>query len=618
MKQPTFRKQWLAVWLLALAVVGWVAAGESWTRRHLINPPPIPQASRVEDRFIALLFPRVTPGARKFAMSRSELADLLGALKKKGYVSISLDDVAAFYAGKRLLPPKAVLLAFSGDDSRGIMLADRALKKLRLRGNVFLTRTTSQDGADRRMFLTRHAIAEMKAGGAWEFGWISQANPETVPELGPLKALLDDDGARPRPSVGSYPLRFAASELALNDGSDDPHDLRIMTVRADRLRELNERLIENSWTRKTEVADDFSTKDFDPDWIPGWGVVSKGDGRLTLLPLPRQTGAGIFLRGTDKWRDVVLEFDLNRHQKEFWAYARYRGEAGYVRVGVRGGFWYVEQKIGPKNLPTMLARAPFIEDGRPARVRFVLKDDSAIVHVNGRMLFGRSLRVHPRVARGRVLFGVYDVKPRTALAVLSHVRAGPVKETWVAFKDGGAQVGFDEARLDALREEAVYARAITPRWLTVGKDGSVVIAREQETLIRSLAGFYGCRLVPMAELPSGLAVLSDPAASSRLLGGLQAAARELDAAGVNLRVRADALARPETRRFLGRLRAELRAARREVWITADGPERPAGEAPPPVDGVLRPSPNARAGYELLDAVPAPAPKAAPKEFASIP
>ncbi|UPT75145.1 MAG: hypothetical protein M0D55_05395 [Elusimicrobiota bacterium] len=101
------------------------------------------------------------------------------------------------------------------------------------------------------------------------------------------------------------------------------------------------------------------------------------------------------------------------------------------------------------------------------------------------------------------MLGVYDSRSRSALAVISKFRASPAPEEAIAFQDGAPRAGFDESRLDDLREAAVLARALSPRWLTVRRDGGIVVAREQEGLIRSLAGFYGCRLLPTAELPGG-------------------------------------------------------------------------------------------------------------------
>jgi hypothetical protein len=560
---------WLAVAAAAVGALFWVEAGQAWTRRHLLNPAPIADAERTDSRFLALLFPEITSGARKGAMSVAELNGLLEELDRRGYRSIGLGDARALYERGRLLPPKAVLLAFSKEDPESTRLADGVIKRRRMRGVVFLTRTARAGSADRRRYLSSHAVRQMERGGAWEFAWNA----------------LDARGG---------PLGFAVSELGLNDADSDPRRLGILPIRSDRLQAVTLRIVENAWPRTEPLADDFTTGTLDPDWIAGWGVISTGAGRMALIPLPRQTGAGVYLRGTEKWRDVEMEFDLRKRQKEFWAYARYRENESYVRFGARDGYWSIEQKTGPESLPTLLARAPIEDDGRPARVSFVLKDRSALVHVNGRMQFGRPLLVDASVARGRLLLGVYNIRPGAALAVLGRFRAGPVKERWIAL----GNAGLDESRLGPLREAAIHARAISPRWLSVKEDGELVFSRKQETLIRALAGFYGCRLVPMAVFPpAGASVVADAGAAARLLRELSSAARDLDAPGLNLRMGAGQLERPEMARFLVRLRAVLRGARRELWVTADGPAGAAAAAPS-VDGVLRPSSNS-AGFELL-------------------
>ena len=622
--KTSFFGAWLCVLACALAAAGWITVGQAWTRRHLLNPAPIAERDRTQSQFVALLFPRITPGAHKYAMSDSELGALLDDLSDGGYVSIGVEDVRAFYEGRRLLPPKAVLLGFSHEEPSSVRLADRVMKRRRMRGVVFITQTARAGSEDRHRFITEHAVDQMRRGGAWDFGW--RGGPAgAAAGAGSIIATLDEApapvteasgppaaAASERPASG---LRFIASEMGLNGADTSPRRLNILALRSDRLRAVNLQIIETCWPRAAQLADDFDKGGLDPDWIPGWGIVSSGYGRLALLPLPRQTGAGVFLRGSDQWRDIVIEFDLKRRRREFWTYARYQEDDSWVRFGTRDGYWSVEQKVGPHNLPTLVARAPIAEEGRSARVRFVLKDQALLVHVNGRMLFGRPLRLHPRVARGRVLLAAYDLQPGKALGVVTRFRAGPVKDAWIAFKDGVARAGFDESRLDTLREAAVYARAVSPRWLSISRDGGVSVSREQETLIRSLAGFYGCRLVPMAGLPAAAgALLGNPAAAARLRGGLGAAARELDVLGINIRARGADLERPETARFLKDLRAELKVAGRRVWVTADGPADQAALAALPVDGVLRASSEPGAGYEQLDAVP-PAAANAAKELA---
>ena len=594
------RKSYFGAWLLILAcscaAAEWVMVGRAFVRRTVFGAPPIPAASRTESRFLAVLLPPIASSGGKSAMSSRELARFLEGLKAAGYVSVGLDEIREFYARGRRLPPKAVLVGFAEDDPSGVERADAALKEARWRGVLFITGTASAGGKERRL-LTAHALGQMRLGGAWEFGAISGLEPASAPAAGGIQALLDDDGRRPAPSrPGLYPLRFKASELGYNDENDPPAALHMMAIHPDRTTDENLRVVANAWPRRTVFADDFGSGGFGADWIAGWGIVSAGQRRLALLPTPRQTGAGVFLRGTEKWRDAVVEFDLKKYQKEFWAYARYDENGSYVRVGARDGYWVMEQKVAAKSLPSMLARSPILPGTLPAHVRFVLKGNSAIVHVNGRMQFGRALRVSPAVSQGRVFLAVYDARHRAAFAVLTSFRARPTDGEWIAWKAEGGRDGFNDGRLESLRERAVYAGVISPRWISIRPEGGVSVAEAQGELIRSLAGFYSCRLVPMADMPS-----FDPSAAGALSTGLTDAVLAMGAPGLNLRLRAESLDRPQTLRFLENLRAAFRSRRRELWITVDGDVAIAPAIVAAVDGVLRPVKNISGDFELLHA-----------------
>ncbi len=620
--KASYARAWLALALLAAAGAAWIGEGQAYFRRRGLESKPVAEAARREPRFLAILLPRITTRPRKYAMSAADLDEFLRGIKSAGFTSIGLDDVCEFYRRKRGLPPKSILIAFAEDDPRSLALADGVLADLHLRGAAFLKRTAEPgDGAERR-FLTRHAVAQMRRGGTWTFGRVAEDAPVAGPEGGEYLAVLDADvrtGTAPR--TGASALRFAASDMGLDDEESDPMALRALAIRTDLSPAENLRATAGSWPRTGALSDDFRDDGLGPDWFAGWGVVSRGRGRMALVPTPRQSGAGVFLRGTERWRDETVEFELKRYQKEFWAYARYDPDGGYVRVGARGGYWYAEEKTGAKGRTSQLARAPMLDGGLPARVRLVLKGDAAIVHVNGRMQFGHALRVAPAVARGSVAFGVYDPRSRSALGVLSSVRVAPLPEEWLAPSRGAR--GFDESRLGELREEAVFARALAPRWISVASDGGVKIDATQGPLIRALAGFYGCRLVPTAELSAyGSSALADQRAAARALAGLADAVRTLDAADLNLRLRGEDAARPETLEFLSRLRVALRAQHARLWVTVDASGLPDAVLRAAVDGVLRPSERKRASLELLEEASAAPPvqtaSREPKESDSIP
>lgn len=600
--KTSYAGQWLLILALFAAGVAWVNGGESAFRRAFRPPKTVPESARAASEFVAVLFPRIVPRRGGFAMSYRELKAVLGALDREGYVSIGVRDVEDFYLRGRPLPRKAVLLAFSHDDPRVAELADAALKSRRMRGVYFLSRTSKRGGREERRLLTRHAVRTLATSGAWDMGWQQQEEFAPVPEMAGARVLLDADGLSPAPKrPGAFTLRFQGSEQGYNDARTPRRALRMLVLRPDRDPAANARVVANSFPRREDFSDDFAEGRVDVDWIAGWGVVSAAPKRLVLLPAPKQTGAGLFLRGTETWRDIILEFELKKYQTEFWAYVRHGEDGSFLRVGARAGWWYVEQKTHGSALPSVLARASMPET-LPARVRVVLKDDSAIVHVNGRMQFGHAIRLSPKVASGRVLLGVYNPRPKSALAVLGWVRARPVPDRWLALPPA-----LDERRLDQLREEAVGSRVFAPRWVAVAGDGGVRVAAPQEQLVRSLAGYYSCRLVPMAELPP---LGADQARGDRLAADLAAAALRLDAPGLNLRLRPEDVGSPNAARLLSRLGGRLRSERRRLWITVDDASRLDRAAAAAVDGVLTPARTRADGFEVLEAAAIPTPHGA--------
>ncbi|HVE12054.1 MAG TPA: hypothetical protein VNI01_01550 [Elusimicrobiota bacterium] len=569
MAKRSYAGSWLLLLCSAAAAAGWVLEGDAYVRRHCFSAPPVPESARTASQFVAVLFPRITSGGEKFTMSYADLELILGTLAARGYHPVSLGEVRDLYAGRRLLPSRAILLAFDKDYPSSAVLGDRALRRARMRGVFFVHRVAGSGSVEERKFLSAHAVRQMVKGGAWEFGWALPAeDPALRGPFEPLACLREAPGMGAR----SFPLEFEPSEAGHNDRGDDPRSLRMVSLSTERDAAENLRVIEGSWPRASEFEDRFQEPRLSSDWIVGWGVAATGKGRLALLPTPRHTGAAIRLRGTEKWRDAAVEFVLNKYQKEFSAYARYE-EGRYVRVGIRDGSWYVEQKVSADSLPSVLARVPAAQAALPARVRLTVKGGWALLYVNGRLQFGRALRVHPRVARGSVVLGAYDAAQGTALALVRSVKAEPLGREWVALRRSSGV--SEEAFLAGLRSAAARAAGISPAWLEVRRDASVLVAGEQRELVTALAGFYRCALAPMADLSGPrLALLEDPRAVERLAAGLRDGAAALDASGVNVRLKGWRGHREATLRFLWRLRGELRQQRRSLWVTVDaaGPQ----------------------------------------------
>jgi hypothetical protein len=601
-RQPSYAGLWTLL-LAGSALAGlWAFEGNAFARRRFFGVPAVPEASRSESRFVALLFPRITSDGERFTLSARDFKSVLEGLQRSEHVSIGLRDVEDFYLRRRLLPPKAVLIGFDRDYPESIALADGVLKDLRMRGVLFLSQVAGDGGIEQRKFLSAHAVGQLLKGGAWDLGRVAGARgAPAAPGTFSVVLARGVSSAAPRPPAARE-LRFLASDAGCNDERDDLQRLNIMSVPTRHAPAELVRIIEGSWPRSSEFTDRFGSERLGSDWIVGWGNVSAHKGRLALLPLPTQRGAAVSLRGTEKWRDLEVEFELARTQREAWVFARYQDDGGYVRVGPRDGAWVVEQRIGAGRLPSLLGKAAMRENDLPARVRFVLKGEWAILFVNDRMQFGRALRIDPRVDRGRVQFEVYDRSPRAARAAWTSVRARPVGGDWVAWGAGEIGGRSEDDRLAGLRAQAAAAHALSPRWLSIGSDGSVSRAgdEEQRGFIKALAGFYRCRLVPMVDFSRpGTALLGDAHRALKLRKGLAEAAAALEVSGLNLNLHGWRADQAEAVRFLADLRAELHARRRGLWVTLDQAQAEVPALSRAVDGVLRPAAGAAPGLDLL-------------------
>lgn len=579
---PNHRRIWL--WLLGglTAWTFWVFYGRAWTRRFVFAPRTVAEADRTERRFIALLLPKITTSPQQYTMTEDDLDQLLGGLRTLDYVSIGLRDLRDFYKKGRPLPRRAVLIALDRDQPASVRLADAAMRRHGFRGVIFLNKTKDQGAPGFRHALSDHHVTQLLRSGAWDLGVAAQQDPGK--DADGAAVVLDDGRQHWTRNPSRFPVRLAEGKSGYNDLGHKLSELNVLRLRGERPAADNLRMVHAMWPRLEPFEDRFEKRGLGLDWVADWGVVSAGDGRLALVPTPRQTSASVFLSGTEDWRDSVMELDLAKTRKDFWVYARYNNGDRYVRFGLREGFWVVQQKAGGALQPQLLGKAPVLW-GLPARIRLIVKDEWIIVHVNGRMQFGKGLRINRAIDRGRFQLSVYDVKNKTALAVITRVSAAPLRHRWLALDL--AQSVWEPGFMELLREEAVFARAISPRWFEV-KDGGVVLSTGTDSeFVRALAGFNRCLLVPMVdagELPE------DPRELRRLQRALASTAVSMDLDGLNVRMSSGTALASE--KFLDGLGQHLRLSQRRLWVTAEGAERP---------GWLRTSTSPANGTALLEA-----------------
>lgn len=537
----------------------------------------------LESSFIALLFPRITPEPGDFAMSDDDFARILQGLKSEGYTPIGLEELRGFYFKERRLPPRAVLLALDRDDPRSVRLADEVLGRLRMKAVVFRDRSGPPSHRHRWHRLSPHAEGNLERSGLWDLGLIERAEgPASGDEASEPTYLL------PAPEG---PLRFRAAKTGYNDERQEPGRLRTLPIRPTEPPERTLRLVRELLPRPEPVASVFARKRVGPEWVVDWGVATAARGRLAILPLPNQTGASIFIAGTERWRDAALEFELLGADQEFWASLRSDGGERYVRLGVTEGRWRLQKRSGTKDpgpvtLGLLRRSASF-----PARVKLVVKGRWALAYINGRLAFEQALRIDPEIDRGRIQLNVYAKERKKAAALLSFVRASPLPVRVVSLASG---VPAEES-LPELRELAVESRGFSfPAWRVL-EGGELAALDSPSGLLTALAGFYGCELLAAVEVSGRSERAWTGPAGERLAARLVRAVRQSGQDGVHLRLTRDVAPTHRLLGFLRLLRGELQEAGKTLWVT---PESEAGW-PPLLKGLLSRA-GFSEGFEILE------------------
>lgn len=352
--KTSYRLTWWGLGALLASLLVWTFGGRAWYRRHIVGFVEAPESDRAAEHFVAVSVPRLSRSGDKFTMQPRDFRKLVGKIGAAGYVPISFSDVEAFYREGRKLPPKAILITLDRDDPRSVAWAEEALSAARLRGGIFLNKTFYGTGTIRRHSLTPHAIAQMRKSGAWEFGWFSDEKAETPRGLEGAPVLDNTLTSGWTRDCAEYPIRYEATNVGFNGPEQSLCGLRLMRVKADRTPEENFAAIESNWPRATGFFDDFRSGKLKPDWIVNWGVVSGTRNRLAVIPTPRQTSASVFLNGTHEWTDATVDVTIKKYRKQFWVYMRYNGKT-FVRVGLKDGWWKVEQKAAEDLPPKTLA-----------------------------------------------------------------------------------------------------------------------------------------------------------------------------------------------------------------------------------------------------------------------
>ncbi len=146
-----------------------------------------------------LMYHKISPGKKeKYRISPERFVSQMEYLSKKGYQTISPDDLLGFVQGGRTLPERSVLITFDDGYKDNFTYAYPTLKKYKFKATIFLVtqyigkKNGWSDGSEE--ILSWEEIEEMKGEG-FSFGSHTHTHPNLL-ELPQDKVLSEIEDSK--------------------------------------------------------------------------------------------------------------------------------------------------------------------------------------------------------------------------------------------------------------------------------------------------------------------------------------------------------------------------------------------------------------------------------------
>ncbi len=438
--------QWLVVALIAAGIV------YTYVRPR---PEPVyrPETWQSWKGFMVISYAGIARNASEKYPSPSVLLDHLRALRDAGYQPIRPEDAAAFLAGRRPLPDRALLLIFEGGRKDSLIRATPMLQRTGFIGTMAVpTRYFKKWGSaylkppDLRAaarvphwtfarmghdavediavdatgmtgrFLTHRRWMEIRSETDEEFrrritgdyytsqDLIESATLQTVlayiypygdagtgPHADPLAAEINRAAVSTR-----FSIAFVGGDDPFNGPDADPYSLS-------RLR------VPGTWDGRRLVQE---LKLFEPNTVPvvgfrdpsRWFLQDKAIIQNGHLMIGDQGVA--WLRGSDAWSDLEsILYAVPQNGARVSLYLRYQGPGSYVRVTLDDQSLRIQERLVNRLLG--LASVKLAETDRAVPLRVVLRGRRAWVYSGERAVLG-PIPLSRDTAAGRVGIGCED------------------------------------------------------------------------------------------------------------------------------------------------------------------------------------------------------------------
>ncbi len=485
-----YKQAWLYFLLLVSLTVAWGIPIRYAITRYLmfrqVNTGP-----RVAEYFVALAYEGISSNPREVSPER--FREQLSALRKAGYMPITLKEIHEFYSEGKLLPRKAILMTFDHARKSSYYDARAPLARAGWPAVMFLWTKpiVDEDAASLRWPYAR----SMVRSGAWEAGaqthrgfqriqadsegnlrnfmaapeWIASEMRYETPDAFHDRIRSDHEftrdlivketGFRPRAFAfpygdfgqfderailsrrinmdlvsAYYDLGFIHGASALNTRYSDPRRLNRLLVRPEWTGEELVARLESAWPRDLGVSD-ADALGSPLVWLTEWGGFVMSNRVITIKALPEITGAKAWMNGTDLYDDFTARYILkiDRGQVGLFFRATPDGERHlYLGLGDRGDVWLRQKHAGLQ--PFTLGSARYT----PGHQGVIELD----VHIRGRHFFasigGRPVFQEIITTRGvpdpgMLGISIWDPEPGAASAHFSGLHVTPFRTsllTW--------------------------------------------------------------------------------------------------------------------------------------------------------------------------------------------
>jgi hypothetical protein len=572
------------LWWAALAAIGAVV----YWQQLPASPPTTttrPVARPEREAFVALSFARISD-TMPDVLSSQRFREQLTALKHAGYSTIGLDDLDAFYRQRAPLPEHPLLLVFGEAQRETMDIADSVLASLDMRGVFFVN---VHGVADANVDLvSRHRLRQLVRSGRWQAGIDSTAadaadrSPAVLFDAhrrdrelleawtgSPVMAIAEQrvrlDDAREEDAwsrglrAAGYRLGLVLSPPRANYVDESPYQIRSFRVAADASGAQLASQLAAREPRRGRFVDDFTKGAASPSWVVDHGQIDVADRALRISSKEGQSGAQLWLAGTERWRDGTLTVSLaGPPQGQFWISLRARPAGPSMRLGVASGR-VILQRVADGQTNEIASRE--VGSG-PIEVRLRMVGGRADAALNGESMLQRPADVPPALSEGAVSLAVWSSKGE-ASARVRRVEAEPLPSSLALVAPSP-----DDASWNELRRRADELAIVSPTSSfadDVERDGRATLA------IEIFARYHHLDIYPAFSVDHELQAPE----SQRLIARATHAAQSTDVDGINLVLTPALASSSPTAELVSALRSRLRAQHKPLIVTVLGRSVPA-------------------------------------------